>query len=183
MRKRAFTPELRNLVDKVTASQNTPVTDAVTLKKFYKLFYRAESVLWRSTQKPQDVNSPAYKDSFAEMMQKAAAFAQKAVENGADRVVWAGIDKTDLAEVEVLRARRQLSFVYERLKKEFKGRAFFLRLGPDSFSMFIRHQDLKNLRNSLDKPDFYGKSFYKQEMFFGDCLPDALEMFGIALRL
>ncbi|MCL2026845.1 MAG: hypothetical protein FWG92_08580, partial [Leptospirales bacterium] len=184
---RTFTPELRSLVDKVTGLKSVPAIDAATLKKFYKLFYRTEnrakSTFRISTQKPQDVAPPVYEASFAAMMQKAAAFAQKVVESGADGIVWAGIDKTAATEIEILRARRHLLLVYERIRQEFKGRAFFLKLRPDSFSVFVRHKDVKNLRDSLNKPDFYGESFYKKEIFFGDSLPDALEMLGIALRL
>ena len=183
MRERTFTPELRNLVDKVTGVKNIPTADAGALKKLYKLFYRTENISRSSAQKLQDVNFPAYKDSFSEMMQRAGIFAKKAVESGADRLVWVGIDKAALKEAEVSRAKIQLSLVYKRLKKELKGRAFFLRLRSDSFSVFIRHKDLRNLRVLLDKPDFRRELLYKQEIFFGDCYPTGLEMLGTILQL
>ena len=182
MRERTFNPELRNLIDKVTGVNSNPAASAETLKKFHKIFYRAKNIPWRPSREPRDVDFPACGDSLAEIARKAAAFAKAAAENGFDRLVWAGIDKAAVKETEVLRARYQLSLVYERLKRELKGRAFFLRLRADSFSVFTGHESLGKLRNSLGKPDFNSGFFYKQEVFFEDRFPDDSDILGIVLR-
>ena len=183
MRERTFTPELRDLVNKVARPKSLPADDTGVLEKFYKLFFRAGSFSRYSVQKPHGADSRLSEKIFAQMMQKAGALTKKAAENGANRIVWAGINKAALKEDEIFRARHQLLLVYERLRKEFKGSAFFLRLRPDSFSVFIRHKDLKSLRALLDKPDFCRESFYKQEIFFGDSAPTGLEMLEAILPL
>lgn len=183
MRERTFTPELRSLVDKVTGVKSRPAASAGTLKKIHKLFNRAKNIPGRSDQKPQSAGSSACGDFTEDISRRVAALAKMAAKNGADRLVCVGIDKVGLKEPGILRAKSQLSIVYDRLKKELKGRAFFIRLRSDFFSVFIRHEDIRKLRNSFDKPDFYSELFYKQEIFFEDRFPDDSDILEIVLQL
>jgi len=182
MRERTFTPELRSLVDKVTGVKNPQAASTGALETPRKLFYGAQNIPRCSAQKLREAAFPVREDSFAETARKTTAFVKRAVESGTDRLVCVGIDKSAANKAEILQAGYSLSLIYGRLKKELKRRAFFIRLRSDFFSVFIRHEDLKNLRDLLDKPDFHMELFYKQEIFFEDRYPADSEMLEIILQ-
>jgi hypothetical protein len=171
MRERTFTPELRSLVSKVTLGNKAVlgVSANELLKGFHRLFYRVKNIPWRVQRIHSGVNNesvPVCGDSAGRIIEKTKLFVRAASESGADRLIVAGIDKAGMTENEIVRSRFILSLVYSRLRKEFRGRAFFIRFRPDYFSLLIRHEHIKALRNSLDKPDFCAGMFYKQEIVF-----------------
>jgi hypothetical protein len=170
MRERTFTPELRSLVSKVTGGNKAvPLAPNEVLRGLHRLFYRVKNIPWRVERihsGPDSESVPVCGDSAGRIIEKTKQFVRAASESGADRLLVAGIDKAGMTENEIARSRFVLSLVYSRLRKEFGGRAFFIRFRPDHFSLLVRHEHIKALRDSLDKPDFRGGMFYKQEIVF-----------------